>query len=179
LAENTVHVADYLYRYYDPLTGRWPSRDPINDIVFLIEKFGNNKIKRIELLKTLLQKKPSFILSPSDKALLAIDSESRKNSYGFIDNNCSNKFDKHGLIAFTAGFYHFSCLTFPRGRFCPVVAGCTGKPGNNRLLAHDPVSFGKCILVTELSMVIACAKGDLVEFWGQCDNIQLCYDLFW
>jgi len=31
LAENVVHVADYLYRYYDPLTGRWPSRDPIEE----------------------------------------------------------------------------------------------------------------------------------------------------
>jgi RHS repeat-associated protein len=53
LAEKTVHVADYLYRYYDPLTGRWPSRDPIeerggvnlygflgNDGVNLIDKFG-------------------------------------------------------------------------------------------------------------------------------------------
>jgi RHS repeat-associated protein len=29
MAENPVHVADYLYRYYDPITGRWPSRDPI------------------------------------------------------------------------------------------------------------------------------------------------------
>jgi RHS repeat-associated protein len=26
-----VHVADYLYRYMDPLTGRWPSRDPIGE----------------------------------------------------------------------------------------------------------------------------------------------------
>jgi uncharacterized protein RhaS with RHS repeats len=31
LAENPVHVADYLYRYYDPLTGRWPSSDPIEE----------------------------------------------------------------------------------------------------------------------------------------------------
>jgi hypothetical protein len=31
LAENAVHVADYLYRYYDPITGRWPSRDPIGE----------------------------------------------------------------------------------------------------------------------------------------------------
>jgi hypothetical protein len=31
LAENTVHVADYGYRYYDPLTGRWPSRDTIEE----------------------------------------------------------------------------------------------------------------------------------------------------
>ena len=33
MAENTVHVADYLYSYYDPLTGRWPSRDPIGEAV--------------------------------------------------------------------------------------------------------------------------------------------------
>ena len=26
------HVADYGYRYYDPLTGRWPSRDPIGEM---------------------------------------------------------------------------------------------------------------------------------------------------
>jgi len=26
-----VHVTDYTYRYYDPLTGRWPSRDPIEE----------------------------------------------------------------------------------------------------------------------------------------------------
>ena len=26
-----VHVADYGYRYYDPLTGRWPSKDPIGE----------------------------------------------------------------------------------------------------------------------------------------------------
>ena len=25
------HVADYGYRYYDPVTGRWPSRDPIGE----------------------------------------------------------------------------------------------------------------------------------------------------
>ncbi len=26
-----VHVTDYGYRYYDPLSGRWPSRDPIEE----------------------------------------------------------------------------------------------------------------------------------------------------
>jgi RHS repeat-associated protein len=28
---NIGRVADYGYRYYDPLTGRWPSRDPIEE----------------------------------------------------------------------------------------------------------------------------------------------------
>ena len=27
----SIHVADYGYRYYDPLTGRWPNRDPIEE----------------------------------------------------------------------------------------------------------------------------------------------------
>jgi RHS repeat-associated protein len=29
--EKTTGVTDYLYRYYDPVTGRWPSRDPIEE----------------------------------------------------------------------------------------------------------------------------------------------------
>jgi len=29
--EKTMHVACYGYRFYDPLTGRWPSRDPIGE----------------------------------------------------------------------------------------------------------------------------------------------------
>jgi RHS repeat-associated protein len=31
LDEKTVRVAGYTYRYYDPVTGRWPSRDPIEE----------------------------------------------------------------------------------------------------------------------------------------------------
>ena len=27
----TMHVACYGYRWYDPLTGRWPSRDPVDE----------------------------------------------------------------------------------------------------------------------------------------------------
>ena len=30
-APEPVGVTDYTYRYYDPQTGRWPSRDPIED----------------------------------------------------------------------------------------------------------------------------------------------------
>ena len=30
--EKAVHVADYLYRYYDPITGLWTSRDPIEEV---------------------------------------------------------------------------------------------------------------------------------------------------
>jgi len=52
LAENTVHVADYLYRYYDPLTGRWPSRDPIAERggVNLYGFVGNHSLNLVDIL---------------------------------------------------------------------------------------------------------------------------------
>jgi integrase/recombinase XerD len=44
------HVADYGYRYYDPLTGRWPSRDPIQEKggVNLYGFVGNDGISNID-----------------------------------------------------------------------------------------------------------------------------------
>jgi hypothetical protein len=52
MAENAVHVADYLYRYYDPLTGRWPSRDPIEERggVNLYGFVGNDGIRMVDIL---------------------------------------------------------------------------------------------------------------------------------
>ena len=52
LAEKTVHVADYLYRYYDPLTGRWPSRDPIEERggMNLYGFVGNDGMNRMDIL---------------------------------------------------------------------------------------------------------------------------------
>ena len=47
-----VHVADYLYRYMDPLTGRWPSRDPIGEKggMNLYGFVGNDGSTKIDLL---------------------------------------------------------------------------------------------------------------------------------
>ncbi len=44
------HVADYGYRYYDPLTGRWPSRDPIGERggLNLYGFVGNEPIDRVD-----------------------------------------------------------------------------------------------------------------------------------
>ena len=52
MAENAVHVADYLYRYYDPLTGRWSSRDPIEEEggVNLYGFVGNATLVKIDIL---------------------------------------------------------------------------------------------------------------------------------
>ena len=52
LGAETVHVADYGYRYYDPLTGRWPSRDPIEEEggINLYGFVGNDGVNRRDLL---------------------------------------------------------------------------------------------------------------------------------
>jgi integrase/recombinase XerD len=48
----TMGVTDYLYRWYDPLTGRWPSRDPIEEEggVNLYGFVGNDGVNKWDLL---------------------------------------------------------------------------------------------------------------------------------
>jgi hypothetical protein len=60
LAENAVHIADYLYRYYDPLTGRWPSRDPIEEVggVNLYGFVGNAPTDYIDILAEFIWRNP-------------------------------------------------------------------------------------------------------------------------
>ena len=55
--EKAVHVADYLYRYYDPLTGRWPSRDPIEEKggMNLYGFVGNNGVNAWDYLGFCIQ----------------------------------------------------------------------------------------------------------------------------
>jgi RHS repeat-associated protein len=47
-----ARVADYGYRYYDPLTGRWPSRDPIEEEggINLYGFVGNDGVNRWDVL---------------------------------------------------------------------------------------------------------------------------------
>jgi RHS repeat-associated protein len=67
--EKAVHVADYLYRYYDPLTGRWPSRDPIgeNGGVNLYVFVTNTPISDADLLGLARVWKIFFVDSNGDR----------------------------------------------------------------------------------------------------------------
>jgi RHS repeat-associated protein len=49
---NGVCVGDYGYRYYDPVTGRWPSRDPIGERggINLYSFLGNDVVNRWDYL---------------------------------------------------------------------------------------------------------------------------------
>ncbi len=50
--DQTTGLYYYGYRYYDPLTGRWPSRDPImeNGGLNLYGFVGNNPVGWIDIL---------------------------------------------------------------------------------------------------------------------------------
>ena len=58
----TPHVAYYGYRYYDPVTGRWPSRDPIEEEggVNLYGFVENRPTDRIDLLGHKMVKVPVY-----------------------------------------------------------------------------------------------------------------------
>ncbi|MCX6866825.1 MAG: hypothetical protein NTV46_11540, partial [Verrucomicrobia bacterium] len=56
-----VHVADYGYRYYDPLTGRWQSRDPIEEeggvnLYGFVRNDGGNKLDYLGLIELISYK---------------------------------------------------------------------------------------------------------------------------
>ena len=65
----------YGYRYYDPVTGRWPSRDPIGEKAFF----------------------DSYTAGKSDKDKSHLGIESLKGRYGFLENSPTNKIDENGL----------------------------------------------------------------------------------
>jgi RHS repeat-associated protein len=48
----TMGVTYYTYRYYDPVTGRWPSRDPIEEQggINLYGFVGNDGVNRFDVL---------------------------------------------------------------------------------------------------------------------------------
>ena len=66
LGAKAMHVACYGYRFYDPLTGRWPSRDPIEEEggVNLYGFVGNEGLDRWDAHG----KRPAYVQLPGDPA---------------------------------------------------------------------------------------------------------------
>ena len=79
----SVRVTDYQYRYYDQLTGRWPSRDPIEEVggINLYAFVGNDGINKWDVLG--LEFKGTY--SITTKELKLIDKD-RKNKFSRKDN---------------------------------------------------------------------------------------------
>ena len=76
-------VPDYQYRYYDPLTGRWPSRDPIGEEVFF----------------------SFYAKGLENEARSKLREKTFENLYAFINNNVVNIIDVLGLASCKAQIY--------------------------------------------------------------------------
>ena len=79
-----MHVACYGYRFYDPLTGRWHSRDPIGERggVNLYGFVGNDGVRRIEVLGL----RPESIDPPGfEKAMKAIEAANYANTMAELE----------------------------------------------------------------------------------------------
>jgi len=93
----------YGYRYYDPVTGRWPSRDPLGEHAF----FGEYDVK--------------YSKSYEDHSKLL--AESLMPGYLFLKNNPNNYFDFNGLQATPSAIWKSCYLKFRRdSKFGPKKA---------------------------------------------------------
>ncbi len=71
----------YGYRWYDPVTGRWLSRDPLNDLSFLTDYAQNHPFADVD----------------------SLFEESFKSPYLFVSNDPINSVDVNGLIEVAGG----------------------------------------------------------------------------
>ena len=76
-------VMYYGYRFYDPETGRWPSRDPLGEMSFF-DAYASNEVRGLGLVE-------------SEMIIRELEDESRGNIYAFLRNAPLNAYDKHGL----------------------------------------------------------------------------------
>jgi Type VI secretion system (T6SS), amidase effector protein 4 len=105
-AASGAHVAYYGYRYYDPLTGRWPSRDPIVDIAFRhtqIQSLGLDWF--VDQVALRIPKNSSSLFTDSQESeedlLSGILPFLEKNLYQFSDNNPLSLIDFLGLLQYS------------------------------------------------------------------------------
>ena len=103
----------YQYRYYDPLTGRWPSRDPIDDIAsiawkntfemkFLSLSERYNVVSRLFSSSGIVAVKIQDILQKDledtmREINLIYTRPSRSEAYLFVQNSALNSYDINGL----------------------------------------------------------------------------------
>lgn len=86
-------MADYLYRYYDPVTGRWPSRNPIGEDggINLYGFVGNDGVNRWDYLGQIAWVCSAlldyFVTFGRDQNFNEVPPDTRiANGYGVADN---------------------------------------------------------------------------------------------
>jgi RHS repeat-associated protein len=113
----------YGYRYYNPSTGRWPSRDPLNEPGFeLVCGRPKTSVEQAtdrlrSALKALESKEPSLAAKVKEHLLkdgtLSLNYREAPNPYGFLNNASLNQYDVLGLMVDTATCYFINCTKMP------------------------------------------------------------------
>ena len=107
----TMGVTHYGYRFYDPVTGRWPSRDPIAEVGSHSWQIAQSNFEEIEkAIKAQYISNSSYdegwvyysLLKSSEKARRRVSEQiAGINLYGMVSNNPIDKVDVLGLADFS------------------------------------------------------------------------------
>ena len=143
-------MADYAYRYFDPVTGRWPSRDPIGEEGFKILRQRGPKMNR----------------------------DVSRNLYDFVLNGGTNRVDYLGLLVICCRAGNpepddpwLTRITLPHIRHCEISEGndCPASDSRTTWTKYDvtidrstnrKMTGGKCCKDVTEQEVADCLKSN-------------------
>ena len=176
------------YRYYNPSTGRWISRDPIKDPAFALfetEHKGYAKVdfeRKRRFVELLANVNPELRTSyKSDALRTAVGFESIPlngrdiSVYAFVDNNPQGSIDRLGLWKMP---YYFECPTELRSVAC-IKYKCRASADVENLFPKNPILLGVCLGESNLMMTAACLRKDYDNFRHWCHWAATCISLYW
>jgi RHS repeat-associated protein len=198
----------YGYRYYNPSTGRWLSRDPLNEAgfglisqtpvrcvdaevsrlsqsLFLDVQTKNRKALMNDLKE--LAMREALGIAPYDKTDSALPNDelpqlnSDENSYAFNCNDGVSHIDHLGLIIFRPGppKMPFSFPVVFNCTYCGGVHGCSFTVTPQHPLPLHPATLRFCIQDAEAAMIAACLADNATEWNIGCKSLGTCFVLYY
>lgn len=200
-------VRYYGYRYYDPVTGRWPSRDPIEEEANLllselrahgtratrssnamtpIQRIVTSKYNQVrrEHIFGLYPQKSTFVRDLDFEEISAeqieegVDKIRRDyTSYLFVSNSPIGNSDYLGFINIQFPFFDTMNCLIFIG-WRPCLHGCVVRGVAETLLPKDPIKLVGCVAAAGIMHKSACAGGSLEFAQKACVTLKECYDKY-
>jgi RHS repeat-associated protein len=195
----------YGHRYYNPSTGRWPSRDPMTESGFQVLR-SNGEITETEKLLYMesgmmsLQRGDSksfrtwlsdlaareslgqwpYSISTGDQPDDAFqDSNGGTRLYEFCNNDANDNIDPLGLRIHWPHPppipYGLSCANIICGHI--YLCGYVFQP--TRWIPRHPILLEGCLAEQTLEALAGCAIANYPMFVAGCRGLGVCYSLYW
>jgi len=184
-------------RWYSPNTGRWFSRDPINENGFnLINNFEtahdfdlqllaqqgaqatmNNDTQKLKSWLLELETRHKAKLTPySNMESLRADLENASfdELYVFNQNDPIDKVDKLGLISWPPIPVFHTCVSCKLGLY--ICVGVFHPPSR---FPKQPFALWACLDTAKTRMNIACLVADHKKFDANCKYMLSCFQQYW